>query len=87
MLALEADPGKDDPTADSMSAVSRISKVLSELSREAQNIFTDIEVRKTELRVDLKRIKSKVREARAKEQELLERRREIQLQKQQGQQP
>ncbi|GMH85267.1 hypothetical protein TrVE_jg13628 [Triparma verrucosa] len=87
MLALEADPGKNDPTADSMSAVSRISKVLSELSREAQNIFTDIEVRKTELRVDLKRIKSKVREARAKEQELLERRREMQQQKQQGQQP
>ncbi|GMH89471.1 hypothetical protein TL16_g11464 [Triparma laevis f. inornata] len=77
MLALDADSGKDDPTVDSMSAVSRISKVLGELSREAANIFTDKEVRKTELRADLKRLKSKVRDARAKEQELLERKRDI----------
>lgn len=78
MLTMDADSGKDDPTVDSMSAVSRISKVLGELSREAANIFTDKEVRKTELRADLKRLKSKVRDARAKEQELLERRRDIQ---------
>lgn len=71
--SLTQDDGSVDPTKDSMAAVSRISKVLSELSRESQNIFTDLEVRKRELRAQIGLMKVKVRDVKGKERDLLER--------------
>ena len=53
--------------------MSRISKLLSDLGREGQNIFTDLEVRKRELRVEIGKMRSKVRDAKGKERDLMER--------------
>ena len=68
---LTHDDGSLDPTKDSMAAVSRISKVLSDLKREGQNIFTDLEVRKRELREEIGKMRNKVRDIKGKERDLM----------------
>jgi hypothetical protein len=73
MNELKKDDGSKDPTRESMAMVSKVSKILNELSKESREIFTNKEARKAEMKMEILRLRSELGDAKKKEAALLDR--------------
>jgi len=71
---LKKDDGEGDPTREKMALVTKISKILSELSNESREIFTNKEARKSEMKTEIERLRTSLGEAKKKESDLYNRR-------------